>query len=200
MRRSGACLMEYVAVLAGERHTDHPKSVCPTLATMARVVNDRVSDRARQRLAIAAPDFIGTAGASVELQMCAGRRVLMTALERARGDQARFQVTVALLSLDRAARRLGIDAATLGEAERARLADAAPAVAGTAWEFVVSCAVGSDEYLRHGLPMGIVTGVQVIGDAAVSCRDDVLVDLLLDTLDYYRGELAPSHREPATAA
>jgi len=57
----GACLMEYVSVLAGTRFSDHPKCTHPALAQLARVVNDEVVDpAARSRLAVLAPDLIGT--------------------------------------------------------------------------------------------------------------------------------------------
>ena len=57
----GACLMEYVSVLAGTRFSDHPKCTHPALAQLARVVNDEIVDPAvRSRLAVLAPDLIGT--------------------------------------------------------------------------------------------------------------------------------------------
>ena len=57
----GACLMEYVSVLAGTRFSDHPRCTHPALAQLARVVNDEVVDpAARSRLAVLAPDLIGT--------------------------------------------------------------------------------------------------------------------------------------------
>lgn len=57
----GACLMEYVSVLAGARFSDHPKCTHPALAQLARVVNDEIVDpAARSRLAVLAPDLIGT--------------------------------------------------------------------------------------------------------------------------------------------
>lgn len=57
----GACLMEATALLAGEAHTDHPASVHPVLAALARVVNDAVSDQTRQALLLVMPRLIGTA-------------------------------------------------------------------------------------------------------------------------------------------
>jgi hypothetical protein len=51
----GACLMEYTSVLAGQRFTDHPGCTDPTLATLARLVNDAISDDGRPRLAALAP-------------------------------------------------------------------------------------------------------------------------------------------------
>jgi hypothetical protein len=51
----GACLMEYASVLAGERFSDSPRCTDPTLATLARLVNDSTTDGGRQRLAGLAP-------------------------------------------------------------------------------------------------------------------------------------------------
>lgn len=62
--REGACLMEYVSVLAGERFTDHPRCTDGLLAYLARLVNDAVStSAARGGLTHLAPELIGTAGA-----------------------------------------------------------------------------------------------------------------------------------------
>jgi hypothetical protein len=56
----GACVMEYVSVLAGGRFTDHPRCTPPALAALARLVNDRiVDDDVRSQLALLAPDLIG---------------------------------------------------------------------------------------------------------------------------------------------
>ena len=38
--REGACVMEYVAVLAGEPFGDHPNCVHPALAVLSRWVNE----------------------------------------------------------------------------------------------------------------------------------------------------------------
>ena len=57
----GACLLEYVSVLAGERFCDRPRCVDRRLASLARAVNDALGDTARPRLARLAPDLIGTA-------------------------------------------------------------------------------------------------------------------------------------------
>jgi len=49
-REDGMCLMEAVAYVAGEPHTDRPKCVCPVLAAFGRAWNDSLSDEDRQRL------------------------------------------------------------------------------------------------------------------------------------------------------
>jgi hypothetical protein len=63
----GACLMEATALFAGEQHTDHPDSVHPVLAALARLVNDAVSDVARAGLLRQAPRLVGTAAAGPDI-------------------------------------------------------------------------------------------------------------------------------------
>lgn len=57
----GACLMEYVALLAGEPFSDRPRCTHPLLARIARRINDISSETARFDLAPLAPRLIGTA-------------------------------------------------------------------------------------------------------------------------------------------
>lgn len=42
--------MELASMLAGERFSDHPSSVCPVIGSVLRSYNDSVDDNARQRL------------------------------------------------------------------------------------------------------------------------------------------------------
>jgi len=49
-REEGMCLMEAVAYVAGEPHTDRPQCVCPVLAAFGRAWNDALDDEARNRL------------------------------------------------------------------------------------------------------------------------------------------------------
>lgn len=58
----GMCAMEWVAYLAGEKHTDHPKCVDPTLRNFLVAMNDGLEDFARQRLRPYLARCIGTAG------------------------------------------------------------------------------------------------------------------------------------------
>lgn len=46
----GACVMELASMLAGERFTDHPRSVCRVIAALLRAYNDQVDPRRRQDL------------------------------------------------------------------------------------------------------------------------------------------------------
>jgi hypothetical protein len=60
----GACLLEFVSVLAGEPFSVHPSCVHPILAAIARGVDANVSEPARPALAVIVPDLIGTRGAA----------------------------------------------------------------------------------------------------------------------------------------
>lgn len=56
-----ACLMEATALLTGQPMTDHPEGVHPMIAAVARIINDAVSDPARQHLLRFAPAAATTA-------------------------------------------------------------------------------------------------------------------------------------------
>jgi hypothetical protein len=71
----GACVMELASMLAGEGFSDHPRSVCPVIASFLRVYNDEVSDRDRHELLAYAPSTIGTRG-DRRLQRRRHRRLL----------------------------------------------------------------------------------------------------------------------------
>ena len=67
----GACVMEYVSVLAGEKFTDHPRCTHPALATLARLVNDWIDDdQVRGELALLAPDLISTGRGDLRTTQC----------------------------------------------------------------------------------------------------------------------------------
>lgn len=57
---AGACLMEYVSVLGGERFGVRPRCTHPALAALARHVDDAVGERTRTRLVMLAPALVGT--------------------------------------------------------------------------------------------------------------------------------------------
>ena len=58
----GLCVMEAVAYLAGEPHSDHPDCVSPVLGAFLRSWNDSLPDQDRQVLKPYALRVIGTAG------------------------------------------------------------------------------------------------------------------------------------------
>jgi hypothetical protein len=58
----GACVMELASMLAGERFSDHPRSVCPVIGRYLRTLNDGLGDERRQDLYALAAAVVGTAG------------------------------------------------------------------------------------------------------------------------------------------
>jgi hypothetical protein len=58
----GACVMELASMLAGERFTDRPQTVCPVVAGFLRGYNDLVDDARRQELYRYAAEVVGSAG------------------------------------------------------------------------------------------------------------------------------------------
>lgn len=58
----GHCLMEAVAFVAGEPHTDHPACASPLLGEFGRALNDVLDDESRQQLVPLVPRLVGTAG------------------------------------------------------------------------------------------------------------------------------------------
>ena len=71
-----ACVMEYVALLAGEAWTDSPACTHPVLAEAARSVNDRMHDDERHLLVPLIGRLFGTAESGTEHE----RRVLSVRL------------------------------------------------------------------------------------------------------------------------
>lgn len=58
----GVCVMELASILAGDWFSDHPRSVCPVIASLLRSYNDAVSWRRRQDLLPCAAAVVGTSG------------------------------------------------------------------------------------------------------------------------------------------
>ena len=59
-KRGQLCIMSFVAYLAGERHTDHPRTASPFLRNFAIQLNDGVPSELRRDLKPFAPRIIGS--------------------------------------------------------------------------------------------------------------------------------------------
>jgi hypothetical protein len=80
-REDGACVMELASMLAGERFTDHPASVCPVIGGFLRAYNDMVDDDRRQDLYESASLVVGSR-ASPAVMRGRADRLTAWALER----------------------------------------------------------------------------------------------------------------------
>src|SRR3954471_14769474 len=59
-QQAGVCLLELASICAGERFSDRPRCVQPTLSSLCRLVNDGVDDPTRQTLVGFIPDIVRT--------------------------------------------------------------------------------------------------------------------------------------------
>ncbi|GAB3075213.1 hypothetical protein [Pedococcus soli] len=78
--RKGACFMEMASYLAGERWSDHPECTHPLLASLARLVNDSLTDHDRPRIVGLIPDVVGITGTALELDVAIAVRAGAAAL------------------------------------------------------------------------------------------------------------------------
>lgn len=96
----GLCAVELASQLAGEKFSDHPRSVCPVIAAFVRAYNDRVGPERRQDLVPYAARIVGTRG-DRELERVRAARCAQWAAAHgratvpglARGRGGRFRAT-----------------------------------------------------------------------------------------------------------
>lgn len=179
---TGGCFMEFASFLAGERWSDHPDCTHPLLASLARLVNDAVSDLHRPALAPLVPRVVGLDDDDVRLDAVVARRSAVTALPLAPDDEQRA-LAVAVLTADR------LLAATEGrpEDESGALArsalDRAPAATAWARELAAGQVPSDRAYRKHAAPTAVRCAVQAILAARLPDPDPVLHGLLADTVD-----------------
>jgi hypothetical protein len=83
------CVMELASMLAGERFSDHPRAVCPTISALLRAYNDALGERERQELYRFASEAVGTRE-GYEVQEWRARFALAWARSRMYGRRRRW--------------------------------------------------------------------------------------------------------------
>ncbi len=124
----GVCVMELASMLAGEPFTDHPRSVCATIAAYLRSYNDVADDAARQDLLPLASDAVGTAGPpalqAARAERCVQELVALHArrprLRRLVGPRPNGAVPVSAPELERVTAQLAKELWRLGPEGHAR--------------------------------------------------------------------------------
>lgn len=97
--RQGACFMEFASYLAGERWSDHPACTHPTVAALARDVNDVSSAAGRALLTTLIPRVVGLTIDDPQFGMAVALGAARAALPVASMERQRA-LAVALLSFD----------------------------------------------------------------------------------------------------
>lgn len=90
----GMCVMELASTLAGERFSDHPRSVSPVIGALLRQYNDSVNDERRQALIPYAALVVGTRG-SGEAERERALRCVRWVAERSGSRVPRWRAAVA---------------------------------------------------------------------------------------------------------
>ena len=91
--------MELASMLAGERFSDHPLSVCPVIGSLLRAHNDAVGDERRQDLYAYAAKVVGSRSPGAAQEARAARLTAWTReVERRQSAAAHLPVAMRLLS------------------------------------------------------------------------------------------------------
>jgi hypothetical protein len=179
--RTGACFMELVSYLAGERWSDHPVCTHPLLAAVARNVNDCTSDAGRPQLAELIPSVIGLTGDDLHIDVrialvCARRALPVAAAERQQ------TMAVSVLACERVLAALdGRPAGWLEEQSRQALAQA-PHAAQWARSFTRDNPIPPKAFRGRVAPATVRAAVEGIALACVPEPDAMLLALLTDAI------------------
>ena len=169
--------MEFASFLAGEKWSDHPACTDPLLATLARNVNDQMSDAGRQRLLILVPSVVGLTCDDPLVDVRLALMCATGALPVVAADTQRV-LAVGILSAER---RLAVlqdrDDHFLNPTSVAALASAPQAAA---WARDFSAAIEPSETGFHtsGAPSIVCCSIMGIAVACTTDRDQRLLDLL----------------------
>lgn len=196
--RHGACFMEFASYLAGERWSDHPACTHPLLASLARQVNDRISDYARQDLVEFVPDVIGLTGSDLRIDAVIALRAATCALPVA-SDERQRALAVAVLNCERLLADLeGEPGRPIGDETREAL-ELAPAAAAWAERHRSDAPVSQRVFRRQTAPAIVGCSVDGIARACVASPDRLLRDLLTRAIQDCRA-LCVEPSEPSSEA
>lgn len=171
--------MEYASLLAGEKWSDHPGCTHPLLASLARQVNDHISDDARARLVTFIPSVIGLKSDDPTIDVriairCAAMAIPVVAEPRQRA------LAVSLL----VARQVLDELGKTTEEDKGLLDHAAGALASvphaTSWaeEFTAEHHVTARAFRKRSAPAAVRVAIVGIAEAAIPDADDRLHELL----------------------
>ena len=190
--RSGGCFMEFASYLAGEAWSDHPDCTHPVLASLARMVNDCTSDRARSRLTALIPSVIGLRGVNPRVGLLIALRAATSALPVANAERQRA-LAVGILACEHDLADFD-DLPHFDTAGQIRSAFAkAPDTERWAREFIGSVGSWSRPGFTDRTADSILRiSVQGIAEACVPDADERLFELLASAIDDCARILGPA--------
>jgi hypothetical protein len=193
----GACFMEFVSYLAGERWSDHPACTHPLLAALARQVNDQVSDTHRQLLVGIVPEVIGLSGTDLHIDAAIALRSATAALPVV-ADERQVVMAAAIVNTERLLAQLDgrsdSGPGPLGRDALARVPQAA------AW--LKGCdpppRVHRRLFARQTAPAIVRCAVDGIAHPGVPDHDRLLAQLLVDAIADCRRWCTPAPNAPVS--
>ena len=179
--KRGACFMEFASFLAGERWSDHPNCTDPTLAALARAVNDTIRDGRRSELVPDIPRVIGLRGDDSRLGLIVALRAAASALPVSSMERQRALAVAVLATMEALALHGINDPSPRADALRAlaQVPDAAAWAAGhlAVWQ------VRASELVRHGCDAIVRAAAIGLAQACVDDTDDRLAAMLRTAID-----------------
>ena len=175
--RRGGCFMEYASYLAGETWSDHPSCTDPSLASLARMVNDCTSDAARGQLVTMIPSVIGLTGDGTITAIRLAARAASAALPIASEGRQRA-LAAGLLRCDGLLASWGESESSPSRAMVRSALDDTPGASTWAGEFLQLAGVLSPRSIPLMSEAIIRTAVVGIADACVPDSNHRLRELL----------------------
>ena len=169
--------MELASHLAGERWSHHPACTHPLLGLLARLVNDHISDSARQRLTLLVPEVIGLTSEDFRVDARITLTCSTTALPVVSAERQRVMAVSMLASLRVLGRLDGDRVTPVRERTRAALAQVPDA---THWaeRFSREITPSAAAFQGRSAPAAVRLAVTGIADAFVADPDALLCQLL----------------------
>lgn len=174
--RRGACFMEFASFLAGERWSDSPQCTDPVLATLARAVNDTMSDERRGELVTDVPRVIGLRGDELRIGLVVALRAATMALPVASMERQRA-LAVGLISTRDGLAEVGINHPRAAEAA-ARALEQVPDATAWAHEHLADWRARPVDLVRHGCGAIVRTAALGIAQACIPDPDALLAEML----------------------
>ncbi|MDQ1555443.1 MAG: hypothetical protein QOI02_445 [Actinomycetota bacterium] len=195
--RQGACFMEFASYLAGQRWSDRPTCTHPSVAALARLVNDVSSHAARARLTVLIPSVVGLNGDDPLVPIIVSVLAASSALPIASESRQR-SLASGLLRCEALLEGVSGAPADLARDRIATAMAAAPGAARWAHQFASETYVSPRQ--RRLLPADdTILRVAVLGiaDACVRDADDRLVALLETAIADVDSMLRPTRVDQA---
>lgn len=170
--------MEFASFLAGERWSDHPACTHPLLGTLARNVNDQMSDQGRQQLLHLVPSVVGLTSKDPVVDIKLALLCATQALPHVAADTQRV-LAVGILSAERQLALIEGRGEYNLTASSAAALDSVPHAAAWARGFSSGIESSAGAFHDSGAPSIVCCAILGLAAACVADREQRLMQLLV---------------------